>query len=548
MSDVPSGARGPRLRLVCVNDVYTLENLPRLRTLVLRARTEDPADVLLTTLAGDFVSPSMLSSLDRGAGMVDCMNHVPITHVTFGNHEDDIPPDELRARVREFSGTWLSTNVVGLLGDDPRAPDGRALLPACQIVKVTAPGGRRVRVGLLGVVMTDPSLFRGPPFGGVALLPANAAALGTAAHLVDNEGCACVVPLTHQEMARDRELAAEPQRVPFPVVVGGHEHVVEIEKVAATWIVKAGSDATHAVVVDLAWPAAAPIDGAPDVPEVTVRLEDVSRYPEDGPMRGLVDAHMAAVRALEAATLLVVPPGAALSSVGSRAQETSLGALVCSRLRDATGAEACVFNGGGIRGARTYTGRFTYGDLKAEIPFDNEVVVVPLPGAVLADAVATSRARAPLEYGGFLQVDDGMRVEEPEDRLTRVAGAPLDPARDYKVALVRNLFEGMDHIEPLVRFAREHPERVPKPTTGRDAKLLLLDALCRALFRELGDLDAIDANHDGFLDASEMAAAIARVTAEPASAITVDLMMRALGAERGQALSRAAAVAARGAR
>ena len=76
----PSTApRGPTLRLVCVNDVYSLENLPRLRTLVQRASDVDPPDVLLTSLAGDFVAPSMLSSLDAGRGMVDCLNAIPIT-------------------------------------------------------------------------------------------------------------------------------------------------------------------------------------------------------------------------------------------------------------------------------------------------------------------------------------------------------------------------------------------------------------------------------------------------------------------------------------
>src|SRR5437773_1878119 len=103
----PAPARGPAARLVCVNDVYTLENLPRLRTLVQRAADVDPADVLIVTLAGDFVAPSMLSSLDAGRGMVDCMNEVPITHAVLGNHEDDIATAELRARIHEFRGTWL---------------------------------------------------------------------------------------------------------------------------------------------------------------------------------------------------------------------------------------------------------------------------------------------------------------------------------------------------------------------------------------------------------------------------------------------------------
>src|ERR1700679_2436869 len=104
-------SRGPRLRVVAVNDVYTLENLPRLRSLVKHHAEADPADVLLVTLAGDFVAPSILSSLDFGRGMVDCMNAVGVTHAILGNHEDDIPVEELRKRITELHATLLGTNV-----------------------------------------------------------------------------------------------------------------------------------------------------------------------------------------------------------------------------------------------------------------------------------------------------------------------------------------------------------------------------------------------------------------------------------------------------
>ena len=66
-----------------------------------------------------------------------------LAHVTFGNHEDDIDTEALRARVAEFvesGGVWLATNVTGFT----------PALPAHHIVEVSAPGGRSVRVGLIG--------------------------------------------------------------------------------------------------------------------------------------------------------------------------------------------------------------------------------------------------------------------------------------------------------------------------------------------------------------------------------------------------------------
>src|SRR5271165_6704328 len=112
-------------------------------TLVRALSNDGAADRTLVVLAGDFLAPSILSSLDAGRGMVACLNAVGITHVVLGNHEDDVPVAELRERLRELHATCLGTNVHDFVPP----------LPAHAVVDVAAPGGRRVRVGLVGVVM-----------------------------------------------------------------------------------------------------------------------------------------------------------------------------------------------------------------------------------------------------------------------------------------------------------------------------------------------------------------------------------------------------------
>jgi 2',3'-cyclic-nucleotide 2'-phosphodiesterase (5'-nucleotidase family) len=505
----------PRLRIVAVNDVYSLENLPRLHSLIEHHRATDPTDALLVTLAGDFVGPSILSSLDGGRGMVDCMNAIGVTHVTFGNHEDDIEPAELRARVAQLRGAWLGTNVRGFTPP----------IPSSAVVQVGD-----VKVGLLGVVMDDPSVYRRVPFGADRLEPPNEAALRETVRLLGEEGCSCVIPLTHQAADDDRALARLQRDPPFPIILGGHEHTPLLEEASGTWIVKAGSEAVHAVIADLV------LEGGRV--RVTVRLDDVAHYREDFAVRARVDVYMRKVHALEEAALVHLPPARTLSSVGTRARQTSLGTLVCTHVRDALDAEACLFNGGGIRAARDYEGRFTYGDLKAEVPFDNEVVVAELPGRVIKEAVAASRAHAPLESGGFLQVDDRAKVLEPEHTLVEIAGTPLVEERLYRVALVRDLLLGLDHIEPLVRFGKEHPESVPASGSGRDVKMVLVDAFSVALWRELGGFDAVDANHDGVVTEEELEAAVARAMQEAPSPVTAGLLIHALDADHDQLISR----------
>ncbi len=501
------------LRLICINDVYTLEYLPRLATLVARARRENPADVCLVTLAGDFVAPSLLSGLDAGRGMVDCLNAIGVTHVTLGNHEDDIPTTALRLRIGEFRGCWLGTNIDGL--------DTRIVRE--DIIQV---GARRV--GLIGVVMDDPAAYRQRPFGGARIAPPNATAQTATADLLAR-GCACVIPLTHQSVADDRRLAEQQRNPPFALIVGGHEHSVFLEEIGTTHLIKAGADAIHAVVVDIDVPDSGP-------PVARVKLEAVADYSEDATLRALVDQHMQPVHELERATLLAL--GAQkLSSVGTRMQQTTLGTLLCSRIRDALGADACVINGGGIRASREYERHFTYADLKAELPFENAIVVAALPGKVLAAAVAASRARAPAESGGFLQVDDRMVVDGSVVRT--VAGEPLDDNRVYHVALIRDLFGGMDHQEPLLRFAVDQPWRVPPVESGREVKSVLVRAFAESLWQQLGGFDHVDANHDGGVTEGEIAAAIAQTIGEPPSLVTAELVLDALDTDHDHRLSRA---------
>jgi 2',3'-cyclic-nucleotide 2'-phosphodiesterase (5'-nucleotidase family) len=510
----------PRLRIVAVNDVYVLDHLPRLASLVRHHETTDPADTFLVTLAGDFLGPSILSSLDGGRGMVEVLDMVPVTHVILGNHEDDLEVDQLRARLHELHAKVLLTNIRGL--DDS--------FPTRDVIEVAG-----VKVGLLGVCDGDPTLYRRPPFDGAQVFPANETALHEAKALIA-EGCTTVIPLTPQRIADDRILATsnDPH---FPVILGGHEHDGHIEEVNGCTIVKAPMDAVRAVIVEVSW------EGGKT--SVSARYDDVANHPEDRAVRLRVDHHMARVLELEGATMLILAPGEVLSSVGTRVKQTSMGTLVCSRLRDTFGAEACIFNGGGIRGSREYHDRITYGDLKTEVPFDNEVVVARLPGSVLRDAIAFSRAKAPVESGGFLQVDDGLVVDE-KNNLVSVQGAPLMPDRTYRVVLIRNLFDGMDHIDPLIEFARKFPNEVPMKTSGRDVKIALVGACATVLWGQLGGFDTIDVNHDGTVTAEEIAAALAAKSKQPPSALAAGLVMDALDTNHDHTISREEAEGRRG--
>lgn len=439
-----------RIRLVGINDVYSLAQFPRLATLVAQERQRGLVDVFLFTVAGDFLAPSLLSSLDGGRGMVECLNALGATHVTLGNHEDDLRSDDLLARLDELSAVVLLTNVPGFRGR--------------HVVSNVVEAGA-ARLGLVGGVVDDPTLFRRLPFVGSKVWPTNTALIEESRRL-RSHGCTAVIALTHQTLAEDHALR---DTAIINFIHGGHEHDGHLELDTRTPIAKASMNATSVVVADLSIDISS--SGAAKV-SVEARLEPVASYAEAPAMKLLVERHLAQVRSLDSHVLMPLRADEVLSSAGARERQTSIGTLVCSRLRDALHADAALFNGGGLRGETERRDRLTYADLRDELPFDGEVVVIPITGAIVQDAVHYSRTVL-CGTGGFLQVDDATTVTEEND-LIEIANGPVEPTRVYRVAVVRQLLFGLDGIAPLVELARRLGDRVPAEGAGRDAKIAIL--------------------------------------------------------------------------
>jgi 5'-nucleotidase/UDP-sugar diphosphatase len=125
-----------------------------------------------------------------------------------------------------------------------------------------------------------------------------------------------------------------------------------------------------------------------------------------------------------------------------RTGEAAIGNLLADAMRITAGADAAILNGGGIRAGKVYPAgtSLTRRDVLAELPFGNRVVTVEISGAGLRQALENGLAQMPDAGGRFPQVS-GIKLEADlrrpaGSRITalQVAGAPIDPARIYKVA------------------------------------------------------------------------------------------------------------------
>ena len=65
---------------------YTLENFAHFKTLLEETRAKAGGAKVVCMLTGDFLSPYLLSTVDKGTGMMNALSKVPMDYLTWGNH------------------------------------------------------------------------------------------------------------------------------------------------------------------------------------------------------------------------------------------------------------------------------------------------------------------------------------------------------------------------------------------------------------------------------------------------------------------------------
>src|SRR5713226_2834280 len=148
----PSIAQNASVTLLHINDVYEISpvkgqgGLAELMTLLRQERREHANTI--TTVAGDFLSPSILSGTTKGAQMVALFNALGVDLVTFGNHEFDFGPEILKTRMAEAKFPFVAANVRDAAGK----PFGGAV---ATLIKELGD----VKIGFLGIVTPESAVL-----------------------------------------------------------------------------------------------------------------------------------------------------------------------------------------------------------------------------------------------------------------------------------------------------------------------------------------------------------------------------------------------------
>eukprot|EP00977_Amphora_coffeiformis_P021468 scaffold9369_cov182-Amphora_coffeaeformis.AAC.13 len=494
------------IRIISISDVYELINFPSLATLAKEHKQDkDGAEpgAFLFFLAGDFVGPSLLSSLDKAASMVDCMNAVGITHVCFGNHETDIPMSALAKRVQQSNFVWLNTNLQELntkLGID--TPEYEILTVISRDKTVTK------RIALLGLLTDDSSLYRPGSFDNATIEPV----ISTTDRFVEElqPKVDMMIPLTHQSIDEDLVFAKAFGGEVFPIILGGHDHVPIDETVRGSRIYKVGMDGDNAGMIDIRWKGNDPAE----IPSVEATLLRTNEYPPDLDVSARVASHKSLLKELDQARLFRVGnwmndrmkqclscESLVFSTVDNRLGPSTGSTALATMLRMGMRCHCAIINAGSVRANKEYANDsfFTWSDLKAEIPFPTHMTACYLPGYVLEATITNSRLSSwktpPIARGGYIHCCCNIAYSNLTRKIESIQDGPFDPDRLYLVALPDQFFTGIDDHVPLLTWA-ETQESL-KQEAAVPAKLLIVQVFSTLLWLQLGSFADLDQDQDG---------------------------------------------------
>jgi 5'-nucleotidase / UDP-sugar diphosphatase len=425
--------------LLLVNDIYKMSDdkgrggFAKLAAVVKSERARNVP--MLFCHAGDTFSPSLMSGFDQGAHIVELTNMIKPDVFVPGNHEFDFGKDVYFKRMGESTFPYFAANM--------RQADGSPI-PGMKDSAVFTLGP--VKVGVLGIVLTGVPGMSQPgdlKFGPeLEALKAQAAALR-------QQGADLVVVVTHTD--RDMDLQMARSRL-ADVVLTGHDHDLAISYDGKTVMVESSEEGNFVTAIDFV----ATVTGEGKDRKVawapSFRVHDSSSIDPDPEVLAVVKRYEAAL-----SKELDVEIGTSATELDSRtatlrSQEAAIGNLVADAIRESTGGDAAITNGGGIRANKQYPAgaKLTRRDILSELPFGNSTSLVEVTGADIKAALENGVSQLEQRAGRFPQVS-GLKFEVDSkaavgSRVSNVLvnGAPLDPAKKYKVATNNFMLTGGD--------------------------------------------------------------------------------------------------------
>lgn len=413
------------------NAKYSIGGLAKMSKIINETRQQQPN--LLLVDAGDAPYNTNIGNLFEGRSTIDVMNAMKYDAMVLGNHDFDFPIHVMKSNAERAQFPFLSANTY----DHGQYPE---FLKPYVIKEVDG-----VRVGIVGITDDESHFYTHPKnVEGISFKNEFEAAQETVNEV--KEKADVVIALAH--LHGDNPVL--PAKVTgIDVEIGGGQDVVEFPQlINGTWLISPGKHAEvlNQMNINLLNNKMLGLNFAHIF--ITENLEEdpaVAKIISD--YRNQLDIKMK-----EVVGKTTVALDGERQTV--RLKESNLANVIADSLREMTGADIALQNGGGVR-ASINAGDITLESVYAALPFDNTVVMVEASGQVIWDALEHGVSSYPGAAGGFLQVS-GLEYtfdasKEPGSRIVEVLvnGKPIEKNKLYKVVTNDFLTGGGDKFTML---------------------------------------------------------------------------------------------------
>jgi len=374
--------------------------------------------------AGDAFHGQPIATIFEGSSIVEIMNLIGYDLMVPGNHDFNYGMERLVELVGMAEFDVVSANIY--------TEEDETFIAPYKIYEIDG-----VKLGVF-CISTPETKFKSQPDNTIGLEFRDPSMV--AEMMVDEleDEVDIIIALAHLGLDDTYGLTSEKVAMDvegIDLIIDGHSHdkLPEGMMVGDTLIVQAGEYDKNLGVVEIEW-----MDGEAAMsaslfekenvtiegdPEILALIEDIkSEYQElVSPVVGTTQVVLDGERGMV------------------RKGETNLGNLLTDAILDATGADLVMTNGGGIR-ASIDVGEITIEEIITVLPFGNTVIVKPLTGAEVKEALENGATDYPELKGAFTHVA-GMtyQIDSTKPAGSRimnvmVGGIPLDLAATYEVA------------------------------------------------------------------------------------------------------------------
>lgn len=418
--------------------------IARLATLIKKIRAENSQKNIRTIvlIAGDILQGTPMSTVFKGRPDVECFNAMEVDAMTVGNHEFDFGLNNFLDLKEMASFPFLSSNIIF-------KETGKRICEPSASFKLTSD----ITLSVIGVTTKDMlNTTKRENVKDLYVLDSVQAVKNAFDRLKD---MGPLVLLSHSKYQTDRSIAmAVPE---LSAIIGGHDQILlsPFRQVGKVPIFQAFEKCRYLGRMDLKI----------DPVSKTARLVKSAYIPvtagieADSQIEQIVKGYHAQLDRKFGEVIGESRTFFEGEREKVRYEETALGNFVTDIMREYTGADIALLNGGSLR-ASIDMGPITLEDVFKAMPYSNEIVLLDLTGMeVMQVLIRSVQGTRDDEDGGFLHVSGicfTIRGHEVDDVRSISNNIPIDPKKIYRVAITDFLASGGDGYELFVGKPREN--------------------------------------------------------------------------------------------